>query len=62
MIILQLHLSKQGLKRVYLLDDSVAKNAKQKQKQKLPVMIVFSPPIQMFSLNEMISINHMDVF
>lgn len=22
----------------------------------------FSPPIQMFSLNEMISINHMDVF
>lgn len=47
---------------MYLLDDSVAKNAKQKQKQKLTSDDRFSPPIQMFSLNEMISINHMDVF
>lgn len=34
--------------RVYLLDDSVAKNAKQKQKQKLPVMIVFLPLFKCF--------------
>lgn len=45
---------------MYLLDDSVAKNTE--TKAEITSDDRFSPPIQMFSLNEMISINHMDVF
>lgn len=40
-----------------------AKNAQPTEtKAKITSDDRFSPPIQMFSLNEMISINHMDVF
>lgn len=62
-MIIFLHLSKQGLKRMYLLDDTFAKNAQPTEtKAKITSDDRFSPPIQMFSLNEMISINHMDLF
>lgn len=48
---------------MYLLYDSVAKNAQPTEtKAKITSDDRFSPPIQMFSLNEMISINDMDLF
>lgn len=62
MIILQTTSFKTRLKKSVPFRRQCCEKCKTETKANITSDDRFSPPIQMFSLNEMISINHMDVF
>lgn len=62
MIILQTTSFKTRFKKSAPFRRQCCEKCKKETKAKITSDDRFSPPIQMFSLNEMISINHMDVF